>query len=262
MTQKQHATPVILSFFTMVTLCGPIGFAEAQQWNGATGANGGIWRSGNVAIGSEPTTGGGTKALLEISRPISGGTELLLSAHSTYKEATGRIFEVDTKRAYVGGARDHQQVLSASTDFAVGGSVAIGTVSITTPIPLEYRLAVGGKILAEEVRIKLIKDWADYAFEPTYRLRPLPEVEAFIQTRHHLPDMPSASEVAESGISVGEIQSKLLLKIEELTLHAIAQQKTIARLEKRLASMEQASASRASGDARSHTASSPERRMP
>ena len=142
------------------------------------------------------------------------------------------------------------------------GSVAIGTSFITTPIPLDYRLAVGGKILAEEVRIKLIKDWADYAFEPTYRLRTLPEVEAFIQTRHHLPDMPSATEVAESGIGLGEMQSKLLLKIEELTLHAIAQQKTIARLEERLASMEQASASQPSGHVRRHPASLSERRMP
>ena len=64
---------------------------------------------------------------------------------------------------------------------------AIGVVNLTERFPSDYMLVVGGKILAEEVRIKLIKDWADHAFNPDYRLARLPEVEQFIRAHHHLP---------------------------------------------------------------------------
>jgi hypothetical protein len=50
-------------------------------------------------------------------------------------------------------------------------------------------------------------------------------VNAFIQANHHLPDIPSEAEVKEKGVSVGEMQSKLLAKVEELTLHMIQQEK-------------------------------------
>jgi hypothetical protein len=89
--------------------------------------------------------------------------------------------------------------------------------------------------LAEEVRIKLIKDWADHVFTTGYRLKTLPEVEHFIHTHHHLPDIPTAEEVETDGISLGQMQAKLLLKIEELTLHLIEQNKTIETLQRTLA---------------------------
>ena len=98
-------------------------------------------------------------------------------------------------------------------------------------------LVVGGKILAEEVRIKLIKDWADHVFNPDYQLARLPEVEQFIRAHHHLPDIPTAEEVETDGISLGQMQAKLLLKIEELTLHLIEQNKTIETLQRTLAHM-------------------------
>ena len=63
--------------------------------------------------------------------------------------------------------------------------------------------------------------WPDYVFEPAYQLQPLSELSAFIQQYKHLPDMPSAKEVAEKGISVGDNQALLLRKIEELTLYVI-----------------------------------------
>ncbi|MGA2501667.1 MAG: hypothetical protein ABSH20_28335 [Tepidisphaeraceae bacterium] len=66
---------------------------------------------------------------------------------------------------------------------------------------------------------------ADYVFEPGYRLRPLSEVNAYIQANHHLPDIPSAEEVKQTGMGVGEMEAKLLAKVEELTLHLIRQDK-------------------------------------
>lgn len=128
--------------------------------------------------------------------------------------------------------------MPADADFAVHRTAAIGVVNINEPIPSGYKLIVGRKILAEEVRIKLIKDWSDYVFATDYPLKNLVDVERFIQTNHRLPEIPSAAEVEEAGISLGHMQSKLLLKIEELTLYLIQQNKTIETLQGKLAQLE------------------------
>jgi len=95
-----------------------------------------------------------------------------------------------------------------------GGNVGIGT---TNP---QYLLSVKGTIGAEEV-IVTTTGWSDYIFQPGYRLQPLSEVGAFIKKNHHLPDIPSEAEVKVNGISLAEMQAKLLAKVEELTLHMI-----------------------------------------
>lgn len=228
------------TFFVATFLLGAMTtFGYAEQWNGPGNPNGTVWRPGHVALGLEPATGGDPPALLDIRSPLSGSDELLFSVKSVFKEATSDRFEVDTKHAYAGGARSKAGVLPSDFDFAVHRSAAIGTVNINENIPGGYKLVVGGKILAEEVRIKLIKDWADYVFQPDYRLASLPEVETFIQHHRHLPDMPNAAEVKQAGVGLGEMQAKLLRKIEELTLHMIEQHKTIATLQEKLGQLEQ-----------------------
>ncbi len=102
--------------------------------------------------------------------------------------------------------------------------MGIGT---TTP---QYALAVNGTIGTKEV-IVTNAGWADYVFQPGYRLRPLSQVAAYIRENQRLPDMPSESEVKEKGVGVGEMQSKLLAKIEELTLHMIQANERNDRLE-------------------------------
>jgi hypothetical protein len=111
----------------------------------------------------------------------------------------------------------------ANTMVLKGGSVGIGT---TNPV---HPLHVAGAIGAEEVIVS--STGADYVFEPDYRLRPLKEVAAYIEANHHLPDIPSADEVKEKGMGVGEMEAKLLAKIEELTLHMIHEHKRNDRLE-------------------------------
>ena len=102
------------------------------------------------------------------------------------------------------------------------GKVGIGT----SVIPTEFKLAVAGKIIAEEVVVKLQSAWPDFVFDQDYSLKPLHEVEQFVRTNKHLPGIPSAAQVEEKGLSMGEMHNKLLLKIEELTLYIIELQKT------------------------------------
>lgn len=83
-----------------------------------------------------------------------------------------------------------------------------------------------GKIYAKEVEVKA-NVWADYVFSKDYKLRTLEEVEKHIAEKGHLPNIPSAKEVEKEGINLGEMDSKLLEKIEELTLYTIEQNKQI-----------------------------------
>jgi len=77
-------------------------------------------------------------------------------------------------------------------------------------------------------------DVADFVFEPGYRVMPLSEIEAFTKVNRHLPEVPSASEIEANGMDVAKMNLVLLKKVEELTLHAIAQQKEIGELRESL----------------------------
>jgi len=99
------------------------------------------------------------------------------------------------------------------------GNVGIGTSNPT------QKLSVNGTILAKEVIVQT--SWSDYVFATDYKLASLAEVEQHIQKQGHLPGVPSAQEVAEKGVSVGDMQAVLLAKIEELTLHQIELEKRV-----------------------------------
>ncbi|MDR7130065.1 hypothetical protein J2X69_002412 [Algoriphagus sp. 4150] len=105
------------------------------------------------------------------------------------------------------------------------GSMGIGTSALSG-----YMLAVNGRIRAKEVKVET--GWSDFVFKSNYVLPTLAEVEEYIKEKGHLKDIPSAEEVAENGIFLGEMDSKLLQKIEELTLYIIEQNKRIENLEK------------------------------
>jgi hypothetical protein len=110
------------------------------------------------------------------------------------------------------------------------GNVGIGTANPT------HKLAVNGTIKAKEVIVET-SGWSDYVFADNYKLAPLSEVEAHIKANKHLPGIPSAAQVAENGVSLGDVQAALLAKIEEITLHQIAQQKELVSLKAENASL-------------------------
>jgi len=101
-----------------------------------------------------------------------------------------------------------------------------------------YRLDVNGKVRANELVVNT--SGADFVFEKDYRLRPLSEVEAFIRANGHLPDMASAKEMQKDGLTIGEMSTKLLQKIEEMTLHQIALEKALHDALNRIEQLEMA----------------------
>jgi len=92
------------------------------------------------------------------------------------------------------------------------------------------KLAVNGKIRAKEIKVETA-NWPDYVFAKNYGLASLKETEQHIKEKGHLPGIPSAEEVKANGIDLGEMNAKLLQKIEELTLHLIEQNKKINDLQ-------------------------------
>src|SRR5690606_3310258 len=99
-----------------------------------------------------------------------------------------------------------------------------------------HKLSVNGTIRATEIIVDT--GWADFVFDPDYKLAPLSEVEAHIREKRHLPGVPSAAIVAEEGVSLGEMQKLLLQKIEELTLHQISQEKRLNEQAERIRALE------------------------
>jgi len=108
-----------------------------------------------------------------------------------------------------------------------GGAVHIGSLNPATG----YLLTVDGKVICEELKVLMSESWPDYVFEDDYTMPSLYELEASIKANKHLPGIPPACEVETEGIAVGDMQVKMMEKIEELTLYIIDLQKQIDALE-------------------------------
>lgn len=100
-----------------------------------------------------------------------------------------------------------------------------------------FKVNADGFLSARKVTVTLQNPYADYVFDKNYKLKTLPELEAFITKHHHLPNVPSLAEVEANNkqIDVGEMQVILLEKVEELTLYILQQQKEIEALKAKLA---------------------------
>lgn len=166
----------------------------------------------------------------------SNATALRIEANNNGPETAYGSFTTANNTGS-GVAIGHYSVVYSDEDLAFRGD---GNVFFTGDLRVgqnvdphngDYKLVVDGKILTEEVRVQNSLDWPDYVFSENYTLRSLEEVEEYIETNHHLPNIPSAAEVEENGIILGEMQTKMMEKIEELTLYLIQQEKRIEYLE-------------------------------
>ena len=139
-----------------------------------------------------------------------------------------------THTTNVNSKNDIDFYISGSGDANGSGNIGIGT----TAIPTGYKLAVAGKVITEEVKVKLQSSWPDYVFKKDYNLLSVEEVEEYIKKYGHLPKMPSAKEVEKEGFELGEMNKKLLEKIEELTLYTINQEKKIGNQDNKILQQE------------------------
>lgn len=143
--------------------------------------------------------------------------------------------------------RDTNLFFNTANSSFVNGTRGFGRIYIgnTTNFPLlisnpiaqnSYRLLVEGGVLTEKVKVALrsTANWADYVFGENYNLMPLSDVEKFIIKNKHLPNVPSAEELKNEGLDLGEMQAKQMEKIEELTLYVIEQNKKLERQEKEI----------------------------
>ena len=116
-----------------------------------------------------------------------------------------------------------------------GSQVTIGQV---TPA-IGYKLSVGGKAICEELKVQLQGSWPDYVFANNYSLPSFNELRNFIKTHHHLPNIPAAAEMEKNGLELGEMQRKMMEKMEELTLYVLQLEEQIQELKKQQAKSNQ-----------------------
>ena len=203
------------------------------QWS--TGSGGSINYGGNVGIGtSSPLAklhgdvgAGATATVASLIYGSTIGGTFTDSASNTQATATlvvGSNWKTNCDNC---GILNLYSAIGSVLWVGTNGRVGIGT----TKPPYPNKLSVEGSIAAREV-VVTNATWADYVFQPGYRLRPLSEVDEYIQANHHLPDIPSEAEVKQKGLGVGEMQAKLMAKIEELTLHVIRQERESKEIQK------------------------------
>jgi hypothetical protein len=172
--------------------------------------------SGNVGIGT--TT---PNAILDVN-----GSTIITGQGNTLTLKKANNFPAIAFQGAVGTA-----VIEGGDNFLrayVGGIqrfiiLAEGNVGIGINSPTE-KLSVKGKIRSQEIKVEMA-DWPDYVFAKDYQLPSLEETEKHIQEKGHLLGFPSAAEVKANGVDLGEMNAKLLKKIEELTLYLIDMKK-------------------------------------
>jgi hypothetical protein len=167
-----------------------------------------IVTNGNVGIGTTFGDLNGPTGLLSVSKssPVEGTAIVRIEGRNVGH----------TNYSLISAGHGSGQTFVVKAD----GKVGIGTASPT------HALSVSGSIRTKEVIVETT-GWSDYVFAKDYKLAALCEVERQIQQSGHLPGVPSAADLDEKGVNVGSMQALLLAKIEELTLHLIAQEKRL-----------------------------------
>jgi len=242
---------IVLLFVLTMSLPG---LAQTTTSWGAT--SDGVAVLGRVAMGTGSTSSSasGARAIINgkagfwhiklINTEETGGKDWLIGTSSNeWGVGAGKFIICDD----ITNSGNSSLVIDASRNVGIGktnpafkldvnGAVNSSAlwVNIGT-VPAGYKLAVGGKAIAEEIVVKLQANWPDYVFADTYKLPSLLEVERYIREHKHLPGVPTAEEVKTEGLSVGEMNAVLLKKVEELTLYVIELQKQVKTLDAALA---------------------------
>lgn len=125
----------------------------------------------------------------------------------------------------VPGGAPGQALYPANITMQANGYVGIGTHHP------DQNLTVNGMIHASGVKVDTNIPVPDYVFDANYKVMPISKLKLFVKDNHHLPEIPDAAEQKKEGVDLGEMNNKLLKKVEELTLYLFEQDKKIKALE-------------------------------
>jgi|GEM_PF-1557274 len=203
------------------TLGGTLGVTGATTLNGATTVNAAL----SVVGTTHATTLGGTLGVTGIT---TLHTTNVLGA-STFTAPLSVVGA--TNATTLGGS------LNVTGAAILASTLTVGATSFPYGLPPGYKLYVAQGILTEKLKVANQTDgmnWSDFVFNKDYKLMPLANLENYVTVNKHLPEIPSAKDVAKDGIDVADIDAKLLQKIEELTLYIIQQQKEIDYLKMKI----------------------------
>jgi len=211
----------------MIDKDGKIGIGTASPEELLTIANGNIKVDNTYGLIFEKT--GATNDNTKIWRRSGNSLAIQYVDHSLRFDALG-----DKPVLFKNSLDETTATIHPAGNSYVKGGFSVGT----STLPSGYILAVDGKAIIEEVQVEMSGTWPDYVFSENYELTPLSEIKSYVAKNHHLPDVPSADQVAQDGINLGEMNAVLLKKIEELTLHLIDIKEENLTIRKRLTTIE------------------------
>jgi hypothetical protein len=225
---KKTASILIGLFITSLTFSQQIGSGLAAEIADFTiplksGVYGGI----DPTIGGTPDISSGYQHLLVI-RHLNPDNNCQLQIGSSYTE-NDRLFFRKLARPLTPSNPTWIELATRETNTFTGNQIINGNVGIGTTNP-DAKLAVKGTIHSQEVKVDML-GWSDFVFKKEYNLPTLAEVEKHINEKGHLENIPNEEEVLKNGINLGEMNAKLLQKIEELTLYMIEMKKKQSELE-------------------------------
>jgi hypothetical protein len=234
------------------------GYAVRAQATASSGVNYGVYAStyssmgfagyftggknyfeGNVGIGTASPLG-----RLHVHDPNSGNAAVYITPAQVLSGDSSTVFMAEDYAALYGmywlydGTGNQIELWGKSGATRYGPHLIVnrdnGNMAIGSEFASGYKLSVNGKIICTEIRVNLVAEWPDYVFKPGYKLMPVRELGAFVDQNGHLPNIPPAAEIGKSGLEMGEMQRKMMEKIEELSLYIIQQQKEIDELKEQL----------------------------
>ena len=211
------------------------------------GINAKNYFAGNVSVGAVPSSTVPFEKFSVVDTTGSAGmfVESAAGRESIYgfRESDGTIGAsmiwngADDQMVMETGVAE-AEIIMATNRVGIGTSSPSAMLEVAGTSKFGDNMIVNGRVTSSRVRVSATPgNWPDYVFKKEYTLRPLSEVEAFINANGHLPNIPKAEVVEKEGQDVGEIQTKLLEKVEELTLYLIEQKKEIEALKKELNSL-------------------------
>jgi hypothetical protein len=206
------------------------------------GTNGNVNVNGNVEISNNINVSGNIDTASNINLNnggvlnVVGGTINLDESSIRFRKFSNGSWDMysdnDNSLSFI-STSTNPQLSVASLIMSKEGNIGMGTNKFIDPADnKEYKLSINGFVRA--TKVKVYNTWADYVFNKEYNLLTLNELEKYIKENGHLPNVPSAKEVEQKGLDLGDMSRIQQEKIEELTLYLIQQNKEIQELKEQV----------------------------